>query len=103
MLRMTWKPLFTILALTTALPATALPPPEDLPEEVARTEIITEARSLIDNSPLTAAEYLQLQAELQKSPPANPRDQVSPQLRRTIGLLRLRKFIRTVFPFLPVR
>lgn len=100
---MTWKSLLTILALTTALPATALPPPEDLPEEVARTEIITEARSPIDNTRLTAAEYAELQAQLQQSPPANPRDQVSPQLRRTIGLLRLRKLLKTIFPFIPIR
>jgi hypothetical protein len=98
---MNWK-LVTIFTLI-AFPATALPPPEDLPEEVARTEIITEARSPIDNKSLTAAEYAELQAELQRRPPENPRNQVSPQLRRTIGLLRLRRFIRTVFPFIPIR
>lgn len=37
--------------------AIALPPPEDVPEEILRTEIITEARSAIDGQPLTAAEY----------------------------------------------
>lgn len=100
---MTWKSLVTMLALTTALPAVALPPPEDLPEEVARTEIITEARSPIDNTPLTAAEYAELQAQLRQGPPADPRDQVSPRLRRTVGLLRLRRFIKTVFPFIPIR
>ncbi|WNZ44847.1 hypothetical protein Q2T42_23930 [Leptolyngbya boryana CZ1] len=99
---MNWK-LVTLFILTAALPATALPPPEDLPEEVARTEIITEARSPIDNKRLTAAEYADLQAQLQQRPPENPRDQVSPGLRKTIGLLRLRKFIRTVFPFIPIR
>ncbi|MCY6491744.1 hypothetical protein [Leptolyngbya sp. GGD] len=99
---MNWK-LVTLFVLTAALPATALPPPEDLPEEVARTEIITEARSPIDNKRLTAAEYADLQAQLQQRPPENPRNQVSPGLRKTIGLLRLRKFIRTVFPFIPIR
>ncbi|MBD1855856.1 MULTISPECIES: hypothetical protein [Leptolyngbya] len=99
---MNWK-LVTLFILTAALPATALPPPEDLPEEVARTEIITEARSPIDNKRLTAAEYADLQAQLQQRPPENPRNQVSPGLRKTIGLLRLRKFIRTVFPFIPIR
>ncbi|NET51390.1 MAG: hypothetical protein F6K09_22505, partial [Merismopedia sp. SIO2A8] len=47
-----------------AKPALSLPQPEDLPEEVLRTEIITEARSPIDGKPLTAAEYAQLQAQL---------------------------------------
>ena len=101
---MTWKsPLIAFLALTVVAPAMALPPPEEQPEEVARTEIITEARSPIDNKPLTAAEYATLQAQLQEGQPVNPRDQVSPQVRRTIGLLRLRKFIKTVFPFIPLR
>lgn len=81
----------------------ALPPPEDPPEEVLRTEIITEARSPIDGKPLTAAEYAQLQAELQQAPPARPETLVSPETRQLIGLLRLRKFIRTVFPFIPLR
>jgi hypothetical protein len=91
------------LIVTSATPAIALPPPEDQPEEVARTEIITEARSPVDNKPLTAAEYTVLQEQLQQGQPENPRNQVSPQLRRTIGLLRLRRLIRTVFPFIPLR
>ncbi|GAP97449.1 hypothetical protein [Leptolyngbya sp. NIES-2104] len=95
--------LLACLVLTIATPAMALPPPEDQPEEVARTEIITEARSPIDNKPLNAAEYVALQKQLQQGQPENPRDQVSPQLRRTIGLLRLRRFIKTVFPFIPLR
>ncbi len=44
----------------------ALPPPEDTPEEILRTQIIIEARSPIDGKPLNAAEYIQLQAPLQK-------------------------------------
>jgi hypothetical protein len=99
---MNWK-LVPLFILTAALPATALPPPEDLPEEVLRTEIITEARSPIDNKRLTAAEYAELQAQLQQRPSENPRDQVSPGLKKTIRLLRLRRFIKTVFPFIPIR
>ncbi|MGG6265866.1 hypothetical protein ACQ4M3_18890 [Leptolyngbya sp. AN03gr2] len=95
--------LLAFLVVTTATPAIALPPPEDQPEEVARTEIITEARSPIDNEPLNAAEYAALQEQLREGQPVNPRDEVSPELRRTIGLLRLRRFIRTVFPFIPLR
>lgn len=79
--------------------ALALPPPEDIPEEVLRTEIILEARSPIDGKPLTAAEYAQLQAQLQTRP-APP--QLNPQVRDTIFLLRLRKAILTVIPFLPI-
>jgi hypothetical protein len=79
--------------------ALALPPLEDTPEEVLRTEIILEARSPVDGKPLTAAEYAQLQAQLQTRP-APP--QLSPQVRDTIFLLRLRKAILTVLPFLPI-
>ncbi|MBW4441468.1 MAG: hypothetical protein KME10_09595 [Plectolyngbya sp. WJT66-NPBG17] len=101
---MIWKsPLLALLVLASATPAVALPPSEDQPEEVSRTEIITEARSPIDNAPLTAAEYAELQAEIQQGQPVNPRDQVSPELRRKIGLLRLRRFIKRVFPFIPLR
>ncbi|HTL87849.1 MAG TPA: hypothetical protein VL134_00510 [Leptolyngbya sp.] len=95
--------LLAFLISTAAMPAVALPPPDDQPEEVARTEIITDARSPLDNTLLTAAEYLELQAELQKSPPENPRNQVSPGLRKTINLLRLRRFVKKVFPFIPLR
>lgn len=79
----------------TAVPAVCLPPPEEVPEEVLRTEIITEARSPLDGTPLTAAEYAQLKAQLaqRSSPP-----QVSPNIRQLIFLLRLRQLFRTVTP-----
>lgn len=74
----------------------ALPPPEDTPEEILRTEIIIEARSPIDGIPLTAAEYAQLQEQLQNSPPPK----LDPKIRQTIYLLRLRKTLLQFFPFL---
>jgi hypothetical protein len=83
------------LIVVTAMPAVCLPLPEEVPEEVLRTEIITEARSPLDGKPLTAAEYAQLKAQLaeRSSPP-----QVSPNLRQLIFLLRLRQLFRTVTP-----
>jgi hypothetical protein len=81
-----------------ALPVLALPPPADQPEEVLRTEIILEARSPIDGQLMTAAEYAELQAQIEA------RNQeigyVPPQIRRLVGLLRLRKALRTIFPFI---
>ena len=74
----------------------ALPPPEDTPEEILRTQIIIEARSPIDGKPLTAAEYAQLQEQLQNSPPPK----LDPKIRQTIYLLRLRKTLLQFFPFL---
>ncbi|NJQ98532.1 MAG: hypothetical protein HC784_14930 [Hydrococcus sp. CSU_1_8] len=74
----------------------ALPPPEDIPEEILRTEIILEARSPIDGQPLTAAEYAQLKAELEQSafPP-----QVSSNIRQLIFLLNVRKLLKLLLPF----
>lgn len=74
----------------------ALPPPEDIPEEILRTEIITEGRSPIDGKPLTAAEYAQLQDQLQASPPP----QLNSNLRQTVYLIQLRKTLLQLFPFL---
>jgi hypothetical protein len=79
-------------------PALALPPPSDKPEEVQRTEIITTARSPIDGKPLTAAEYAELQAQLQARR-ATPETRLNPGIRRIITLLRLRQGIRSIIPF----
>lgn len=74
----------------------ALPPPEDIPEEVLRAEIILEARSPLDGQPLTVAEYAQLQAQLEQSafPP-----QVSSNIRQLIFLLNVRKLLDIIIPF----
>lgn len=73
----------------------SLPPPEDLPEEVLRTEIITEARSPVNGELLSAAEYAELQAQLQESryPP-----QVSSELQQQIFLLNLLKLWNLLNP-----
>ncbi|WP_414579082.1 hypothetical protein [Anabaena sp. CCY 9402-a] len=81
---------------TPAMVADALPPIEDTPEEILRTEIIIDARSPIDGKPLTPVEYAQLQEQLQVSPPPK----LSQNLRQTVFLLRLRKVLLQVFPFL---
>ncbi len=84
----------SILSLTHS--AVALPPPEDTPEEILRTEIILDARSPIDGEPLTAAEYAILQDYLSQY----PEPEIAPELRQLIRLLYLRRAIRSVFPFL---
>ncbi|MGB6168311.1 MAG: hypothetical protein WBF52_12050, partial [Geitlerinemataceae cyanobacterium] len=83
------------LVLGVCTQAIALPPPEEIPEEILRTEIITEARSPIDGTSLTAAQYAQLQEQLQTSP--SP-PSVSPDIEQTVFLLRLLKFFRTLLP-----
>lgn len=79
-------------------PAQAIPPPEDQPEEVLRTEVITQARSPVDGKPLTAREYAELQAR--EEAVRENFGTVSPDVRRVINLLRLRQTVRTFFPFL---
>jgi hypothetical protein len=74
----------------------ALPPPEDTPEEVLRTEIIIDARSPIDGKPVSAAEYIEIQAQLQKVPPPK----LDPKIRQNVFLLRIRNALRQFFPFL---
>lgn len=75
----------------------ALPPPEDTPEEVLRTEVILEARSPVTGEPLTAAEYEQLLEELSR----NEATSLSPEIRELIFLLQLRRVIKPFIPFLP--
>jgi hypothetical protein len=74
----------------------ALPPPEDIPEEVLRSQIIVDARSPIDGKPLTAAEYAELQAQLQTAPPPK----LTPNIRQNIYLIRIRNALRQFLPFL---
>jgi hypothetical protein len=87
-----------ILAMAQMGSAIALPPPEDIPEEVLQLEIITEARSPLNGEPLTAAQYAELQAQLAEYgyPP-----QVSAELQHLIFLLRVRRLLNTVIPFSP--
>lgn len=77
-------------------PALALPPAEDLPEEILRTEIIFEGRSPIDGKILSAAEYENLQEQLTQN---RFTPEISPDIQQLIFLLQIRKFIKTVIPF----
>lgn len=74
----------------------ALPPPEEVPEEVLRTEIILQARSPLDGELLSTAEYAELQARLSESPYA---PELAPRVQQLILLLNLRKLFETLIPF----
>ncbi|MEL6437807.1 MAG: hypothetical protein AAFQ80_00930 [Cyanobacteria bacterium J06621_8] len=77
--------------------AWALPPATDTPEEILRTEIILEGRSPIDGQPLSASEYEELRADLAQS---RFSPQVDSDIRQIIFLLQIRKFIKTIIPFI---
>ena len=74
----------------------ALPPPEDTPEEILRTEIILHGRSPIDNRPLTASEYVMENDRIAQS---SLNTTIDPKIRELIFLLRLRKLLKTITPF----
>lgn len=76
-------------------------PEADVPEEVLRNQVITGGRSPMDGRPLTASEYVTLQTQIQ-TPPTQP-ERVSQKVRDLIGLLKIRKFIKTLMPFFPVK
>jgi hypothetical protein len=84
-----------LLCFLGANPGLALPPPTDLPEEVLRTEIITEGRSPLDGRPLNATEYAELQQALAQSPYP---PQLNPKIRHIVFLLQIRKFLKTLMP-----
>ena len=88
-----------LLGLASVVPAMALPPPEDTPEEILRTEVILSGRSPVDGKPLTAAQYVEIQAQLQ-SRPTPPK--LNPVVRDRIFQLRLLRTLRSFFPFLPI-
>ena len=88
-----------VLLLSTPLASSghALPPPDDIPEEVLRREIITEARSPIDGQLMTAADYAELQAKLGEQPEDSI--SLSSGVQNTVFSLRLLKLLRLVNPF----
>ena len=79
------------------LPCKALPPSNDIPEEILRTEVITAARSSFDGQEVTAWQY-SIQTERLQISPYSP--QLEPKIRSLIFLLQLRGFFKTfLFPF----
>lgn len=76
--------------------AVAIPPPEDVPEEILRTEIILYGRSPITGKQLTASEYVKLQEEIAQSNFSSP---IDPEIRELIFLLRIRKLFNDIIPF----
>lgn len=94
---------FSVITLTICIVANfpvesvgALPPANEISEEVLRTEIILEGRSPIDGEPLSAAEYAELEARLAQraySPELNS------EIQELIFLLQIRKFLKVLIPF----
>jgi hypothetical protein len=95
-----------MLGTTIALmpsPASATEPmvPEEIPEEVLRSEILLDGRSSFTGELLSATEYVEMESEIEKMNALEP--QVAPKLRTLVGLVKLRKFIKTVLPIVPIK
>jgi hypothetical protein len=75
-----------------------LPPDTDIPEEVLRAEIITEARSPIDGKALSANEFAELVIDTrQQIDSENASAAISDsKFRETLFLLRLRGFLKSI-------
>ena len=85
--------------LPVGIPATALPPPEDIPEEVLRTQIILEGRSPQSGELLSAEAYAEQDAAtaaVLDTPGTLPA-----QVQQLVMILRIRKALRTVIPIIP--
>lgn len=94
-----WKTIALTISLISWLKPSiseALPPAEDIPEEVLRTEIILEGRSPLDGKALTTSEYEELKVQLSQS--ANS-PQINSDIQQLIFLLQIRKFFKTIIPF----
>ncbi|WP_019505474.1 hypothetical protein [Pleurocapsa sp. PCC 7319] len=94
-----WQTIALALSLVSWLQpniSLALPPAEDIPEEVLRTEIILEGRSPIDGKALSTVEYEELQVQLSQS---SNSPQIDSDIQQLIFLLQIRKLFKTIIPF----
>jgi hypothetical protein len=75
-----------------------LPPANDIPEEILRAEIITEARSPIDGKPLSAIEFAELivRIETQLARDDAAEGVKTSPFKDVLFLLRVRNFLRSV-------
>ncbi len=86
----------------TGVQAAELPAIEpDLPEEVLRSEILLDGRSPFDGKRLTATQHAELQQEIEKANEVEP--QIALKIRRLVGMIKFRKFIKRVLPIVPIK
>ncbi len=100
------RSMLVLFALTIALTPLSVRAAEaegmdDLPEEVLRSEILLDGRSSLTGERLSATEYAEMQSEIEQANAVEP--QVASKLRNLVGLVKLRKFIKTVLPIVPIK
>lgn len=85
----------SLLGLWLAAAAVALPPSDDIPEEILRIQPSLRSRSAFDNSPLSPTEQAEITDGLREQ---SGSVDVSPELQRLIFLLRIRQILSRFFP-----
>ncbi|MFN5856886.1 MAG: hypothetical protein ACK456_13505 [Pseudanabaenaceae cyanobacterium] len=96
-----WQPKPAIAeTLAQSVPSQASITNNDVPEEVLRAEIYTDAHSPVNGARLTAAEYTILMENLGSVDYIPPEQKVSKRLRNVVELLKLRQQVRSIAPFL---
>jgi hypothetical protein len=89
----------SLASFPVGIPAVALPPPEDIPEEVLRTQIILEGRSPQSGELLSAEAYAEQDAATAAALDAP--GTLPAQIQQIVMILRIRKVLRTVIPIIP--
>lgn len=79
---------------------TATAAPADVPEEVIQLSVIENAYSQLDGKAQSASEQALERRQLRIAPEEVPA-RLSPRVKQTVMLLRLRKLIKSVIPFFP--
>jgi MoxR-like ATPase len=91
---------YTIMAGQSICPVMANPLPlaQDVPEEVLRAEIITEARSPIDGKALSATDFAELVVTTKQKLDLDDAELAASnsKFKETLLLLRLRSFLKSV-------
>ncbi|MFY0609054.1 MAG: glutathione S-transferase [Candidatus Atelocyanobacterium thalassa] len=96
-------PFYTIVTISLILKnmeiqvGLALPPPQDIPEEILRHEVITEGRSELTGEVLNSLEYAEMQEKLSRS---SYHPEVNTKLKHLVFLLKIRKMLKTIIPIL---
>jgi hypothetical protein len=71
---------------------------EEIPEEVQQTQVLVEANSPLTGQAQRPEVYTQERQQLQVAATAVP-PQLDPSIYRAVELLRLRKLLKSLFPF----
>lgn len=96
--QLAWIVCFGMWNIAAPAQASSMEIDNDLPEEVLRAEIITEARSPIDGKALSAIEFAELVATAKQQLDRDDAGLItnSSKVKETLFLLRLRGFLRSV-------